>query len=312
MTILRLDLSAGGWRAVPPSLFEDRRLSLDACGVAGYISTRSDSFLLSVSGLCYLLQIGEEKWRRISYELTTAGYLQKTRGRDQRGRFRHELLFSPIPQGGFPKNQPGQSGLTTPKILAQPGAGTPVLEPPPLVNQEGTIKRIDKENEYHHHPSVCGGGEVRGDLNSKLPKHWIDAANFEINIEAQARPIKNRGGLFRSIINRYWATGGPDETIIQGLIYAQKKEVELEAKTKAAHEQARLDRERADLETLRLRDAEAKAKFASCDARKILLLAAQNKVRLKGSERAQSAFCERGEILAGPLRHPLIEILLTS
>lgn len=76
MTILRMDLQSGGWRAVSPRIFEDQRLSLDTREVAGYISTRSDSFCLSVSGLCSLLKIGEDKWRRINKEPSCTGYLK--------------------------------------------------------------------------------------------------------------------------------------------------------------------------------------------------------------------------------------------
>lgn len=79
MAILRLDLQAGGWRAVPPRMFEDDRLSLDTRGIAGYIATRSDTFQLSVAGLCTLLGIREDKWRRVSGELRDAGYLSCVR-----------------------------------------------------------------------------------------------------------------------------------------------------------------------------------------------------------------------------------------
>jgi len=73
--INKFDMSAGGWRPVSPFLFEDERLALDTKAVAGFISTRSESFTLSAAGLRKLLHIGDGRWKRICDELVNAGYL---------------------------------------------------------------------------------------------------------------------------------------------------------------------------------------------------------------------------------------------
>lgn len=310
MTILRLDLDAGGWRPVPPGIFEDKRLSLDARAVAGYLSTRSETFTFRISGLCTLLKIGEEKWRRISLELTTAGYLKKNKAKDARGRFKFELLFSPVPDGGFPTTSSGQSGRATPKLLPQPDMDKRALAPPSSANSGSTIEKNNIKNEYHHQQaSGSVGGDTSG-TDSKFPPHWIEAVNFEMGIEAKARPIQNHAGLFKTIIDRYLANGGPPETTIQAMEYAKKFEAEREAKANATQEQARQDQERADMDAKRHSEAETRAKAISCDARKILLLEVQKKVRNEGNTRVQTAFLERGEILLGPLRLPLIQSLL--
>lgn len=307
MTILRLDLQAGGWRAVPPGLFEDERLSLDTRGIAGYISTRSESFSLSVGGLCALLQIGEDKWRRINQELTRAGYLKRIEGKDDRGRFRHELLFSPIPDGGFPEKITGRSPVPVPKIQGQPGTATPRLVPPHKDKPGYTRKGLDQISKYHHRSP--GGGAMES-ANSELPQDWIDAANYEISIEQQARRIRNRGGLFKSIIGRYLANDGPDGHVIAALNSQKTAEAARNAIEKVEREQALRESEQAQADSRRHTAAEAKAGVLSREDRISIYSFAEGKVLVKANQKIKTAFVERGEILPGPLRRPLIQSLI--
>lgn len=309
MTILRLDLQAGGWRAVPPRLFEDERLSLDARGVAGYISTRSDSFCLSVSGLCVLLLLGEDKWRRISGELTRAGYLKRIEGKDKRGRFRHELLFSPIPDGGFPEKHSRRPSTPSPKTQGQPGSAKAGPAQPRAADAGATRELVDLISEDHHQQRPGGGAlEVH---DSEPPQEWIEAANYEISIEQQARPIRNRGGLLKSIIDRYRANGGPDDVVI-GVLKAKKvADVAREASAEAAREQARQESERVYAEAQRHAEAEAKAIAISSEERLNLFLIAEGTVPIRASKIARDAFVERGEILRGPLCRALVQSLMS-
>ena len=307
MTILRLDLKAGGWRAVPPGLFEDERLSLDTRGIAGYISTRSDSFSLSVGGLCTLLQIGEDKWRRINQELTSAGYLKRIEGKDDRGRFRHELLFSPIPDGGFPEKTPGRSPVPVPKIQGQPGTATPRLDQPYKDKHRYTRKGLDQISEYHHQSP--GGGAMES-ASSELPVAWIDAANYEISIEQQARRIRNRGGLFKSIIGRYLANDGPDDHVIAALHSQKTAEAARKALEKEEREQALRESEQAQADLRRHTAAEARAGELSREDRISIYSFAEGTVRVKANQKVKTAFVERGEILRGPLRRALIQSFL--
>ena len=216
MTILRLDLHAGGWRAVSPRLFEDERLSLDTRAVAGYISTRSDSFSLNVSGLCSLLKIGEDKWRRMNTELTNAGYLKRIQGKDKKGRFRHELVFSPIP-GQHDLDDLSEKQLRAiPKKPVQPGAVSPETTKPRPAIPGSTRNQMDHISDYHQR-----GGGMTDPSNLTIPSFWIEAAEYEIEVEGLKKPVQNRSGLFRTIINRYRANGGPDSGVLAEL---KKKE----------------------------------------------------------------------------------------
>lgn len=308
MTILRLDLQAGGWRAVPPSLFEDERLSLDTRGIAGYISTRSDRFSLSVGGLCTLLKIGEDKWRRVNQELTSAGYLRRTEGKDERGRFRHELVFSPIPDGGYPEKSSGRSPVTFPKIQGQPGPAKPGLVQPHRAEPRYTRKRFDRISEDHHQ---YPGGGVLESSSLEPPQAWIEAANYEISIEQKTRPIRNRGGLFKSIIDRYCINDGPDDHIIAAINAQKAADAKRESIRTAEREQARRESERVHADACRHAAAEAKAAVLSREERLNIYLIAEGAVSVKVNQKARTAFVERGEILRGPLCRALVQSLIT-
>lgn len=310
MTILRLDLNAGGWRAVPLRLFEDERLNLDTRGVAGYIATRSDSFRLSVAGLCVLLGLGEERWRRMSRELESAGYLKRSEGKDERGRFRHELLFSPIPTGGFSGKRSGQSTIATPKTLGRPGAGKSGPAHPGPAAPGTTRNPVDQIPEHHHHPD---GGGAQEQTDSKPPAIWIVAAEHEMSIEEQVRPIRNRGGLLEKILKRYRANGGPDQAVLAALNAKKDADAEREVREAALREQARQESELAQIEARRHAAAEGKAKAMTSDERLQLLTSLDGKMKQTQIRiNAKKVFIERGEIQRGPLCRTLVQLLLPS
>lgn len=309
MTILRLDLQAGGWRAVPPQMFADHRLSLDTRGVAGFIATRSDSFTLRVSGLCVLLDLGEDKWRRINRELESAGYLKRIEGKDERGRFRHELLFSPIPDGGFPEKPSGLSAVKPPKKPVEPGAAKAGTAKPVPAKSWSTIKPVDQISEDHHqHPPGGGSSDLRG---PEPPSAWLEAAEYEIGVEEQRRPIKNRGGLLQKIIQRYQTNGGPDNFIQAALKAKKVAEAKQEAQTEAENVRIREESERARVEAERIAMAEAKAIELSIEERLNLVLIAEKTTSLKASKKEKEAFVEHGTLLCGPIRLALVRLLMS-
>ena len=307
MTILRLDLRTGGWRAVPPRLFEDDRLGLDTRGIAGFIATRSDTFQLSVAGLCSLLGIREDKWRRVSGELRRAGYLNHVEGKDERGRFRHELLFSPIPDGGFPPKSVERSKGTNPKSPAQPGPAKPGPGQPRTAGPGSTREGVDRIFEDHHQP---GGAHDLTDFEP--PTLWVEAANYEIGVERQARPVRNPGGLLKTIIDRYRANGGPGDAVLQALEAKKTADAQRAAQTDAARERARQDAESAGAEARRLAAAEATAKAMTREERVSILLAAEVRLgQIRASRVAREAFVERGDIVGGPIRRSLVLSLVS-
>jgi hypothetical protein len=309
VTILRFDLQAGGWRAVPPPIFEDARLSLDTRGVVGFVITRSDSFQLTVSGLCRLLRLGEDRWRRISAELTNAGYLRRIIGKDERGRFRHELLFSPIPSGGFPSRNHKGSRPANPKSPDQPGPATPGLGEPSPADSGSTRESVDQKSDHHHHPRTGGGGDAH---ELDIPELWRRAAEFEIEVEEQLRPVRNRGGLLTAILARYRTNGGPGADVLDSL--KAKEAAQVDRAARAAEEERKaqegVDRERA--EAMRCSAAEAVAVAMSRDERVACFEAAtQGMVSLmRVAGHAQRAFIEEGKLLPSLARGRLIEALV--
>lgn len=306
MTILRINLGEGGWRAVPPKIFEDERLALDTRGVAGFIATRSDSFSLSVGGLCKLLKIGEDKWKRMSAEFKEAGYLKHIESRNKAGRFQHELWFSPIPEGGFPEKQNAQSSVPTEKFRAQPDPANPGSAQPSAA-WTGSTRDVDNLIPDHH--QSLGGGSPKS-TESEPAALWIEAANHEICIEQLKRPIRNHEALLRKILSRYRANGGPSEAVLDELKAVKTANAIREAKIKAAQEQAGMELELARANELRHSKAEKNAKVIDREGRIKLFSATQSTVPFKAGKSAKDAFVNRGEILHGPLCRALIDALI--
>lgn len=310
MTILRLDLGAGGWRAVPPRLFEDGRLGLDTRGIAGFIATRSESFQLSVAGLCTLLGIGENKWQRVSGELRAAGYLKHVQGKDERGRFRHELLFSPIPDGGFPAKYAEKTRRANPKNPAQPSPADPSPVEPGTAEPGSTEEGIDQIPEDHH---LRHGGGGAPDVDGSEPTSlWLEAARYEIEVERQTRPVRNAGGLMKKIIDRYRANGGPDDAVLQALEAKRVADKRRAAQAEVGREKAMQEAERAHAEAQSLAAAEARAKAMTREERISIFLAAEARLgQIRASKAAKEEFIERGDIAHGPTCRALVQCLLS-
>ena len=307
MTILRLDLSAGGWRAVPPALFEDARLSLDTRGVAGFIATRSESFELKVAGLCRMLNIGEDRWRRIGRELASAGYLKRVFGKDSRGRFRHELLFSPIPSSGFPNRRGKENPSGRPKLPDQPGPVCPGMDEPPSAKPGITREVVDRRSSYHHQEDT-GAGRAQ---KSEIPEEWRRAAEFEVSIEEQARPVLNHGGLLAAILKRYRANGGPGVDVLAALDAKDAAAAERAALVATERRNAEDILERQRIESVRLAEAQTIADAMSRDERDTCFEAAtKGMAMLRISQSAREAFIDEGRLVPGPARGRLIEALL--
>jgi hypothetical protein len=107
-SILRVDHSAGRWKAIPMALINDDRLGLDTRGFAACLLARPDGWEIRSSALPRLLSsnvehVGREKTRRFLRELEAAAYLTRTRWRDSHGRWIWNICFRPTP---FPEKTP--------------------------------------------------------------------------------------------------------------------------------------------------------------------------------------------------------------
>lgn len=304
MTILRLDLKAGGWRPVSPLIFEDKRLSLDTRAVAGFISTRNDTFDLNVAGLRKLLSIGEEKWRRMNDELTDAGYLKRSEYKDNRGRFRHKLVFSPIPDNSDSGASSTESSSTNPKKRQKPATAKPGTPKPCLASPRSTNNLNNHISDHHQD----GGGIDPNE--STLPPIWIKAADYEISALEQTEPIRNRSGLLNSIYCRYRESGGPDAHVISALKKIEDAVERQAADAAAARDRLRVDEERTRIAAQRHATAENHAKSISPEDRAKILSSLEKIAPVKASDHARTAFAQHGKIMRGAMSHSLVDYLV--
>ena len=216
MTILRIDKSRGGWESVPRRLFDDRRLSLDTRGVAGFLATRTDNFTLSAPGLRALLKLGKERYERVASELESAGYLERIQGRDARGRMRWEMIFRPEPTGGFPTKV---DGTPYPKKTVRPPRAKPPVVQPSAVGQPTTrdLGQQDTQVPENHHQErdETGGGGI--------PALWEMTADFELAQACLMHEIRNKAGYRKSILERYRRENGPEHTTISEMEEAARR-----------------------------------------------------------------------------------------
>jgi hypothetical protein len=101
-SILRVDHSAGRWKAIPIALINDDRLGLDTRGFAAWLLARPDGWEIRSSALPRLLSskvehVGRERTRRFLRELEAAAYLTRARWRDSHGRWIWNYCFHPAP-----------------------------------------------------------------------------------------------------------------------------------------------------------------------------------------------------------------------
>ena len=92
---IRVDKQAGRWEAIPRTLIEDHRLSLEARWFAIWLASRSDNWEIRAGALPQLLKditrrnghVGRDTTKRLLRELESIGYLVRTRTRTLSGRW---------------------------------------------------------------------------------------------------------------------------------------------------------------------------------------------------------------------------------
>lgn len=106
MSIIKVDLSAGGWTAISNKAAADARLSLDTRGLMVFLLTRPAGWQVRATLLPSLIKdnslrsghLGRESIRRMLRQLESAGYLTRRCFRDQRGHWVWENVLSPMPE----------------------------------------------------------------------------------------------------------------------------------------------------------------------------------------------------------------------
>jgi hypothetical protein len=102
--IIKIDKRRGRWEAIPVSLIEDRRLSLDTLGLTVWLMSKPDNWEIRAGALPRLLKsesgakpLGREKFRRLLREMQSTGYLVRTRLRGPNGRWIWRSVLSAVP-----------------------------------------------------------------------------------------------------------------------------------------------------------------------------------------------------------------------
>lgn len=134
---------SGRWGAVPESLLEDGRLSLDARAIAAWLSIKSSGWQICISALRKAngegnKPLGEHKWLRIARELEVAGYFSRQRKQGDNGQWLWYITFLPIP--GLPGDGSSMHGAAKsgkPRYIprqTKPSPSKPSLQQPPAIS----------------------------------------------------------------------------------------------------------------------------------------------------------------------------------
>lgn len=103
-SIIRVDKRTGRWEAIPRSLIEDERLSLQARWFAIWLASRSPDWEIRASVLPRLLKdttrrnghLGRDTTKRLLRELQRCGYLVRSRTRTPTGRWCWQSAFRSV------------------------------------------------------------------------------------------------------------------------------------------------------------------------------------------------------------------------
>jgi hypothetical protein len=162
-SIIRVELGAGGWAAVPRSALDNDQLSLAARGLLAWFLTRGDGFSVQVEAARRKFTLGRHAWATLAAELTAAGHYHRATVRDVRGRVRTVVSITALPslspQGtdaGFPD---------TGTDAGFPDTGTDVGFSDSRLNRQPVNQTSNKRQEEQEKrtttttpPAVGGGG----------------------------------------------------------------------------------------------------------------------------------------------------------
>ncbi|SFE25353.1 hypothetical protein [Paracidovorax konjaci] len=99
-SIIKVDMSAGGWAAVPLAVINNESLSLAARGLLLWFLTRPQGWIIRVEYCKAKFSLGDQAWVTITQQLSRQGYYHRAKHRDARGRLTTQVTITPTP--GYP------------------------------------------------------------------------------------------------------------------------------------------------------------------------------------------------------------------
>jgi hypothetical protein len=185
MTIIRRELRSH-FTIVPNAIFLDKRLSIEAKGVLGFLLSHPHNWQVRLDHVGRTLRIGRKKLQRIFRELISAGYVTREQQRIQDGHRFGEIdyvvrnvsdaLCKPVDNSAIPE---GPKGPAAPRV--QNG---PAYKEAPWVPIGPTYKEISYKNRETGSSAIPA--EKRRNLGvaqERLPR-TLDAARFDAEIVA--------------------------------------------------------------------------------------------------------------------------------
>lgn len=176
----------------------DRQISLRAIGLLSVMLSLPDDWDYTVAGLTIICKDSEERIRAALQELETAGYVQRRRVRDKKGRLRAaEYAIREIPQ----QEEPVQEK----PVQENPAQDGPVQENPAQIIKDKRIKEIkntDQQNTQSLLSAVPGDTEVcreriRKQIEYDILKERLDVRLLDELVEIMTEVAVCRGGLIR-------------------------------------------------------------------------------------------------------------------
>jgi hypothetical protein len=186
VTIIRREHRAH-FTIVPNAMFLDKRLSIEAKGVLGFLLSRPHNWQVRLDHVGRTLRIGRKKLQRIFRELISTGYVTREQQRildDQRfGEMDYvvrdvpESLSHPVDNSPIPG---GQNGTAAPRV--QKG---PAYKETPRVRKGPTYKELLYKNGVYGSPSLwhAAGGPHFPAARPQLSR-TLDDAHYDAEIVA--------------------------------------------------------------------------------------------------------------------------------
>ena len=222
--VIRVDKQAGRWEAIPRTLIEDDRLSLEARWFAIWLASRSDHWEIRAGALPQLLKdltrrnghVGRDTTKRLLRELENSGYLVRTRTRRSGGRWVWLSSFRAV-QGSRTTAGSTIDGTSVDGRTVNGKSGDTLHTDYSTLNQstlttttaDGTAERQERvvasvvTNEIRF-PRIFEGAalEPARALLGACPTELRQAVLDEIAAMAAAKPIRSPLGLLHRLIER--------------------------------------------------------------------------------------------------------------
>ncbi|HEU4458825.1 MAG TPA: hypothetical protein VFR90_06855 [Methylibium sp.] len=254
MTVIRVDLGAGGWKAIPMALARNEELTLRAKAFAFRLAMMSDGWEVVAAAVPRFLSsrhetIGRDLARALIRELEDAGYLHRRRTRDDAGRWKWESVFTPVPSSTMPvvavdgEAMPAFAGhgVAVDRCAVGGMAGdlqktrverrVEQLQTTTTTDEQVVVVGLDEPSLLSHRSSILRSLSV---CPLALRQAVVDEA---IGIARAGRVRANVGALVRKLVDT--ATAGTFEPAAGISVAAERERCDLEREQRAAEAEER-------------------------------------------------------------------------